>query len=156
VKGKCLVPAPPLPLAVMPCPSFPAHASFADFSWPCRRNPVMSLQWLTFLLRRRKVARRRQIVCSILWIPNFLFPPIARVLLHVVTSRRTFRRSGRYVCIMLHSRVVRCLTVCTHLHSQQRPSASQPLPLETVKAGGKLARSVSPPSTTRETRSSRR
>jgi hypothetical protein len=119
---------------------------------PYRKNPVMSLPRLTFLLRRNTMARRRQIVCSLLWIPSFFFPPIARVLLHVVTSRRTLRRSGRYVCIMLHPRVVSCLTICTHLHSQHKASVSQPLPLETVKAGGKRARSVSP-SSARETRS---
>ncbi len=71
----------------------------------------MSLPRLT--LPRRKVARR-QIVCSVKWIPNFLFPPRAGVLLNIVTSQRTFRRSGIYVCIMLHTRVVRCLTICTH------------------------------------------
>ena len=71
----------------------------------------MSLQRLTFLLTRRQMT---MIVCSLMWIPSFLFPPKAGVLLHNVTSRRTLRPSGRYVCIMLHTRVVSCLTICTH------------------------------------------
>ncbi len=104
---------------------------------------MLSPPRLTFLLTRRQVARR-QIVCRLMWIPSFLFPPKAGVLLHIVTSRRTFRRSGRYVCIILHVRGVSCLTIWTHLHSQQKPSASQPFPLEMEKAGGKRARSASP------------
>jgi hypothetical protein len=54
---------------------------------------------------------------------------------------------------MLHTRVVSCLTICTHLHSQQKASASQQLPLEMEKAGGKRAWSVSPCSA-RESQSS--
>ena len=122
-----------------------------------RRIPVLSLLLLTFLLARSWMARR-PILCSWMWIPSFLFPPKAGVLLHIVTSRRTFRRSGRYVCIMLHVRGVSCLTIWTHLHSQQKPSASQPLPLEMEKAGGKPARSASPSATTstRQTRSTQK
>jgi hypothetical protein len=66
--------------------------------------------------------------------PKLLVSSKSRVLLHIVTSRRTFRRSGRYVWIMLHGRGVSCLTISTHLHSQQKPSASQPLPLEMEEA----------------------
>jgi hypothetical protein len=143
---------PALPQAVMQCLSYTANTSLDDFSCTYRRKPLMSLPRLT--LPRRKVARR-QIVCSLKSIPSFLFPPKAGVLLRVVTSRRTFHRSGRYVCILLHTRVVRCLTICTHLHSQQKASVSQPLPLELDKAGGKRARSVSP-SSGRETRSKQR
>jgi hypothetical protein len=131
VKGKCMEPA--LPPAVMPCLAYPANTCFDGFSCPYRRHPLMSLPRLTFLLKRRNVARR-QIVCSLMWIPSFLFPPKAGVLLHTVTPRRTLRPSGRYVCIMLHTHVVSCLTICTHLHSPQKASASQPLPLEMEKA----------------------
>ena len=134
--------------------AYPANTCFDGFSCTYRRHPLMTLPRLMFLLTRRKVARR-QIVCSLMWIPSFLFPPKAGVLLHNVTSRRMLRPSGRYVCIMLHTRVVSCLTICTHLHSQQNASASQPLPLEMEKARGKRARSVSP-SSARETRSRQR
>ena len=68
---------------------------------------------------------------------KLLVSPKAGVQLHNVTSRRTLRRSGRYICIMLHIRVMRCLTICTHLQSQQKTPASQQLPLEMEKAGGK-------------------
>ncbi len=115
---------------------------------------MLYLPRLTFLLTRRQVAGR-QIVCSLMWIPSFLFPPKAGVLLHNVTSRRTLRRSGRYVCIMLHVRVASCLTMCINLHSPQKASASQPLPLEMEKAGGKRDRSASP-SSARQTRSTQR
>ncbi len=84
--------------------------------------------------------------------PSFLLPPKARVLLTIVNSRRTISRSGRYVCMMLHVRGVRCLTFSTHLHTPQKAASSQPLPLEMVKAGGKRARSTSP-SSARQTRS---
>ncbi len=99
---------PALPQAVMQCLSYTANKSLDGFSCAYRRKPFMSLPRLT--LPRRKVARR-QIICSVKSITNFLFPPRAGV---IVASRRTFRRSGRYVCIMLHTRVVRCLTICTH------------------------------------------
>jgi hypothetical protein len=101
---------------------------------------------------------RRQMVCSLMWIPSFLFPPKAGVLLDIITSQRSFRRGGRYFCIMLHVRGVSCLTCWTHLHSVQKPSASQPLPLEMEKAGGKRARSASPSTTssTRQTRSTQK
>jgi hypothetical protein len=95
----------------MQCLSYTANTSLDGFSCAYRRKPLMSLPRLT--LPRRKVATR-QIICSVKSIPNFLFPPRAGVLLNIVTSRRTFRQSGRYVCIMLHTRVVRCLTICTH------------------------------------------
>ena len=95
---------------------------------------VLSLLRLSFLLARSRMAMS-QILCRRMWIPSFLFPPKAGVLLDIITSRRTFRRSGRYFCIMLHVRGVSCLTGWTHLHSEQKPSASQPLPLEMEKAG---------------------
>jgi hypothetical protein len=114
----------------------------------------MALLRLTLMPQRRRETRR-QGICSVPWIPSFLFPPKAGVLLHYITSQNTLRPSGRYVCIMLHTLVVSCLTVCTHLHSQQKASASQPLPLEMEKAGGKRARSTSP-SSARETRSKHR
>ncbi len=112
VKGKSMEPA--LPQAVMQCLSYTANTSLNGFSCPYRKKQMLSLPRLT--LPQQKVARR-QIVCSVRSIPNFFFPPRARVLLNIVTTRRTFRRSGRYVCIMLHTRVVRCLTVCTEAES---------------------------------------
>ncbi len=57
-----------------------------------RRIPVLSLLQLSCLLARSRMARR-QILCSRMWIPIFLFPPKAGVLLDIVTSRRSFRRA---------------------------------------------------------------
>ena len=112
---------------------------------------------LSCLLARGRMARR-QILCSRMWIPSFLFPPKAGVLLDIITSRRSIRGGGRYFCIMLHVRGVSCLTGWTHVHSEQKPSVSQPLPLEMVKAGSKQARSASPSTTssTRQTRSTQK
>ncbi len=121
-----------------------------------RRIPVLSLLHLSFLLARSRMARR-QILCR-MWIPSFLFPPKAGVLLDIVTSRLSIHRGGGCFCIMLHVRGVSCLTGWTHLPSEQKPSASQPLPLEMEKAGGKRARSASPSTTssTRQTRSTQK
>jgi hypothetical protein len=89
-----------------------------------RRNPVLSLLQLSLQDARSRIARRR-ILCSRMWIPRVLFPRGARVLLDIVTSQRTLRRGGGYICIMLHVHCVSCLTGWTHLHSVQKPSASQ-------------------------------
>jgi hypothetical protein len=89
-KGKCMEPA--LPQAVMQCLSYPAKRCFDGFSCTYRRHPWMALLRLTLMLPRRRVARR-QIVCSLTWIPSFLLPPKARVLLSVVNSRRRNSRS---------------------------------------------------------------
>ena len=129
------------------------------FSCTHRRIPVLSLLpvRLSHLVARSRIARRR-ILCSRKWIPSVLFPREARVLVDIVTSRRTFRREDGYMCIILHVRGVSLLTGWTHLHSVQKPSASQPLPLEMEKTGGKRARSASPSAypSTRQTRSTQK
>jgi hypothetical protein len=124
-----------------------------------RRNPVLSLLLLSLQDARSRIATgRRRILCSRMWISSVLFPREARVLLDIVTSRRTFRRGGGYICIMLHVRCVNCLTGWTHLHSVQKPSASQTLPLEMEKTGGKRACSASPTAypSTQQTRSTQK
>ncbi len=85
-------------------------------------------------------------------------PREARVLVDIVTSRRTSRGEDGYMCIILHVRGVSLLTGWTHLHSVQKPSASQPLPLVMEKAEGKQARSASPSAnlSTRQTRSTQK
>jgi hypothetical protein len=108
-----------------------------------RRISVLFLLRLSHLVTSSRIARRR-ILCSRMGIPRVLFPREARILLDIVTSRRTFRPGDGYMCIMLLVRGVSLLTGWTHLHSLQKPSASQPLPLKMEKAGYKRARSASP------------
>jgi hypothetical protein len=108
-----------------------------------RRIPVLSLLRLTHLVTRSRITRS-QILCSRKWIPSVLFPREARALLDIVTSRFTFRRKDWYMCIISHVRGVCLLIGWTHLHSVQKPTASQPLPLVVEKAGGMQARSASP------------
>jgi hypothetical protein len=47
-----------------------------------------------------------------------------------------------YIILYVHG--VNMVTVCTHIHSVQKPSASQPLPLAMEKAGDMRARPASP------------
>jgi hypothetical protein len=99
------------------------------------------IQELSLLLLTHQITRSL-ILCRRKWIPSVLFPREARVLLDIVTSRRTFRREEVYMCIILLVHGVSLLTGWTHLHSVQKPSASQPLPLVMKQAGGKQARSA--------------
>jgi hypothetical protein len=118
---------------------------------------VLSLLRLCLQVARSLIAMRR-ILCSRKWIPSVLFPQEARDLLDIITSRRSFRLKGGYICIILHVHGVSCLTGWTHLHSVQKHSASQPLPLEMEKTGGKRACSASPSAypSTQQTRSTQK
>jgi hypothetical protein len=108
-----------------------------------RRIPVLSLLLSRHLVTRSRITRSR-ILCSRKWIPRVLFPREARVLLNIVTFRRTFRRWGGYMCLILHVRGMSWLTGWIHLHFVQKSSGSQLLPLVMEKVGGKRARSASP------------
>jgi len=153
VKGKCLVPAPPLPLAVMPCPSFTADASFADFFLALQAESSDVPAAVDVLARteeggKKKADRLQHPVDPKLLVSSKSRGPTPRR--HIPTHIPPKRK----VC--LHHASYTCRALPDYLHSQrQRASASQPLPLELEKAGGKRARSVSPYSG-RETRSKHR
>ncbi len=116
---------------------------------------MLYLPRLTFLLTRRQVpggkkADRLQLDVD----PKLLVSSKSRgpaPQCHIPTHAPQKRK----VCLHHASRVASCLTICTHLHSQQKASASQQLPLEMEKAGGKRARSASP-SSARQTRSTQK
>ncbi len=105
------------------------YASFDLFFLYSQEDPSAISTAVVAPGRKEPMARRR-ILCSRMWIPSVLFPREAKVLLDLVTSRHTSRRGGGYFCIMLHVRGVSCLTSWTHLHSVQKHSAAQPLPLD--------------------------
>ena len=85
-KGNCTVPV--LPPAVMHCLSYTTKRCFDGFSCTYRRHPWMALLRLTLMPQRRRETRR-QIICSVTWIPSFLFHPRARVLLAIVICRNS-------------------------------------------------------------------
>jgi hypothetical protein len=122
----------------------------------CTHRRISQLR-STHLVTRSRITSSR-ILCSRKWIPSVLFSREARVLLDIVTSRRTFRRWDGYMCLILHVCGMSWLTGWIHLHFVQKASASQQLPLVMEKAGGKRASSFSPSAnpSTRQTRSTQK
>jgi hypothetical protein len=90
---------------------------------------------------------RKLIVCSRIWIPIFSLDPGVkgpRARQRPPAKKVSKARVSVHNLVFVHAHVARLLSLCVDIHSVQKSSASQRLPLVLEAAGGKRARSATP------------